>query len=72
MKRKTKRHHLLRVVAEAAALQVANLPPLERADLLEGIALIHPDRLKAEHCQFTAFAIRNAEKAQLKLSEIFS
>jgi hypothetical protein len=60
-----RRKSLLRVVAMNAAKALSDLGSLDRADLLEGISLILPNGEEAKQAEFTAFAIRRAEEAQL-------
>lgn len=61
---------LLNMVAKAAQTQLGNLPPLERANLLDGLALITPSS-ESEQCRVAAQAIRDAEQAQMILHELF-
>lgn len=62
-----KNKELLKLVAKSAASQLPVLPPLERADLLEGIALILPASNERELARHTAGLIRQSEEHQLKL-----
>lgn len=60
-------HQKLRhIVARAAARQVAALPPRERADLIEGIALLLTDSQEKDLARHTVGLIRQAEEHQLK------
>lgn len=61
---------LLNLVAKSAQNQLPLLRPMERARLLDGLALILPES-EAEQCQVAAAALRKAEQAQLILNELF-
>lgn len=65
-----RRRALMLSIIEAAGARLPELPAA-RADLLEALSLIHPDKAAREQLHFTAFAIRKSEDAQMKLSEIF-
>jgi len=67
---KNKTHQKLgQLVARAAARQLPALPPCERADLLEGIALFLLDPHQRELARHTVGLIRQAEEHQEKLFE---
>lgn len=55
------------MVAQAAAQQLSGLPPRERADLLEGIALLLTDTSEKDLARHTVGLIRQAEEHQRKL-----
>jgi hypothetical protein len=59
----------LRFAALKASEAFDSLEPLDRARLLEGLSLILTGA-EAKQCAFAAFAIRNAEKAQLQFREL--
>lgn len=63
MTRKKLRH----LVAQAAAKQLPALPPQERANLIEGIALLLTDASEKDLARHTVGLIRQAEEHQLKL-----
>jgi hypothetical protein len=61
------RRKLRQIVAQAAAKQLPALPPRERADLIEGIALLLTDASEKDLARHTVGLIRQAEEHQLKL-----
>lgn len=68
--RRTAEHQeLLNGVAHAARIQLPHLKPLDRARLLEGLALILPAS-ESEQCSIAARALRDAELAQTLLEEL--
>jgi hypothetical protein len=66
MKHKT-RHELRQLVTQAAARQLPALPPRDRADLLEGIALFLKNPNERELSRHTVGLIRQTEEHQLIL-----
>jgi hypothetical protein len=66
MNRKS-RHELRRLAARAAAKQLPLLPAPERANLLEGIAIMLPDTKTRDLARHTAGLIRQSEEHQSKL-----
>lgn len=61
----------LRFVAKIAATQLDQLSPLERAELLDGLALIlEGDESKT--CEYAALCLRKAESAQLTFKDLLS
>ena len=67
-----KNKELLKLVAKTAASQLPALPPLQRADLLQGLALILRDPDERALARHTAGLIRQSEEHQLKLTELFN
>ncbi len=61
----------LHFVAHQAYLTASTLSPTERADLLEGIALILP-AAEASLAELAAFSIRKSELHQLQFAELFT
>ena len=66
-RRRNKRSQLRQLVARAAARQLPHLTPRDRADLLEGIALLLADAGERELARHTVGLIRQSEEHQLKL-----
>lgn len=65
-----KRKAQLNLVARAAALQLPALAPLDRAELMEALALLHHGESR-QQLLFTAKAIRVSEDAQMQLLNLF-
>lgn len=61
------RKRLRQIVAQAAARQLSSLPPRDRADLIEGIALLLTNAQEKDLARHTVGLIRQAEDHQLKL-----
>jgi hypothetical protein len=62
-----KRSQLRQLVARAAARQLSQLPPGDRADLLEGIAPLLADAGERELARHTVGLIHQSEEHQVKL-----
>jgi hypothetical protein len=61
------RAKLRQIVARAAARQLPSLPPRERADLIEGIALLLSDVAAKDLARHTVGLIRQTEEHQRQL-----
>lgn len=68
----SRKNKLMELVANAASQGLDKLPPEQRSDLLEGIALILPNEKESEKARRAAFLIREAESSQLEMMEILS
>ena len=66
-RRRNRRSQLRQLVARAAARQLPHLAPADRADLLEGIALLLADAGERELARHTVGLIRQSEEHQVKL-----
>jgi len=64
---KLPRKNLRQLVARAAARQLAGLPARDRADLLEGIALLLADPAERDLARHTVALLRQCEDHQQNL-----
>jgi hypothetical protein len=69
---KKQQKHLRELVARAAARQLTSYAPRERADLLEGIALLLGDAGEQELARHTVALMRQSEEHQAKVVQMLN